>query len=100
MSYSILFGAAGTRSEIDRLIFHYCHLPELTNILSETRCEVDHITTIFVDLVIALALLYFVITYILLLVKLKGYRKQPYTFVQVGLVYNTLQVCSPLHPLM
>ena len=40
----------------------------------------------------ALALLYFVVTYILLALKLKGYRKQPYASVQVGLVYNTLQV--------
>jgi len=53
---------------------------------------------------VACALLYFAITYVLLLSKLRGYRKQPYTFVQVGLVYNTLQVglmaiygCSSFH---
>jgi len=55
-------------------------------------CGVDRATSIIVDFIVALALLYFVVTYILLAVKLKGYRKQPYAFVQVGLVYNTLQV--------
>ncbi len=61
-------------------------------------CGVDRATSIIVDFIVALALLYFVITYILLALKLKGYRKQPYAFVQVGLVYNTLQV--PLAPEM
>ncbi len=55
-------------------------------------CGVDRATSIIVDFIVALALLYFVVTYILLALKLKGYRKQPYAFVQVGLVYNTLQV--------
>ena len=56
-------------------------------------CSSDHTTTIVVDLIVAFALLYFAITYLLLLLRLRGYRKQPYTFVQVGLVYTTLQVC-------
>ena len=60
---------------------------------SDITCGVPHATSVIVDCVVASALLYFVVTYILLLSKLKGYRKQPYTFVQVGLVYNTLQVC-------
>lgn len=55
-------------------------------------CGVDRATSIIVDFIVALALLYFVVTYILLALKLKGYRKQPYASVQVGLVYNTLQV--------
>ncbi|KAL0050321.1 hypothetical protein WJX82_008957 [Trebouxia sp. C0006] len=55
-------------------------------------CGVDRATSIIVDFIVALALLYFVVTYILLALKLKGYRKQPYAFVQVGLVYNTLQL--------
>ena len=55
-------------------------------------CGEDRVVDLIVDLIIALALLYFAITYILLLLKLKGYKKQNYTFVQVGLVYNTLQV--------
>lgn len=55
-------------------------------------CGQDRVVDLIVDLIIALALLYFAITYILLLLKLKGYKKQNYTFVQVGLVYNTLQV--------
>jgi hypothetical protein len=55
-------------------------------------CGVDRATNIIVDFIVAMALLYFVVTYILLALKLKGYRKQPYAFVQVGLVYNTLQV--------
>ena len=56
------------------------------------ECGVDRATNIIVDCIVALALLYFVVTYVLLALKLKGYRKQPYAFVQVGLVYNTLQV--------
>lgn len=55
-------------------------------------CGVDRFTAIVVYCIIALALLYFIISYLLLLLKLRGYRNQPYTFVQVGLVYNTLQV--------
>lgn len=56
------------------------------------RCNVDRATQIIVDVIVALAVLYFVVTCILLLSKLRSYRKLPYTFVQVGLVYNTLQV--------
>ncbi|KAL0050037.1 hypothetical protein WJX82_003243 [Trebouxia sp. C0006] len=55
-------------------------------------CGVGHPTSVIVDCIVACALLYFAITYVLLLSKLRGYRKQPYTFVQVGLVYNTLQL--------
>jgi len=53
---------------------------------------VDRATEIAVDLIVATALLYFAVTYMLLLSKLRGYRRKPYTFVQVGLVYSTLQV--------
>lgn len=59
---------------------------------SALHCGVDRATGIIVDFIVALALLYFVVTYLLLALKLKGYRKQPYASVQVGLVYNTLQV--------
>ena len=59
---------------------------------SESGCSVDGATRIAVDLIVAFAMLYFVVTCILLLSKLRSYRKLPYTFVQVGLVYNTLQV--------
>ena len=55
------------------------------------RCNVDRATQITIDVIVALAVLYFVVTCILLLSKLRSYRKLPYTFVQVGLVYNTLQ---------
>ncbi|DBA85888.1 TPA: hypothetical protein ACH3X1_005433 [Trebouxia sp. C0004] len=55
-------------------------------------CGVDRATAITVDIIVASAVLYFVITYALLLSKLKGYRRKPYTSVQVGLVYNTLQL--------
>ena len=55
-------------------------------------CSVDHATAIVVDIIVAFAILYFFITWVLLLSKLRSYRKQPYTFVQVGRVYNTLQV--------
>ncbi|KAA6429424.1 MAG: hypothetical protein FRX49_00818 [Trebouxia sp. A1-2] len=59
---------------------------------SALHCGVDRATGIIVDFIVALALLYFVVTYLLLALKLKGYRKQPYASVQVGLVYNTLQL--------
>lgn len=61
--------------------------------MSDGTCGVDNATAIAVDIIVALSLLYFVTTYMLLFLKLKGYRKLPYTFIQVGLVYNTLQVC-------
>ena len=76
--------------------FQFCRLVEEQGLHftdSDITCTVDHATSVIVDCVVASSLLYFVVTYILLLSKLKGYQKQPYTFVQVGLVYNTLQVC-------
>ncbi|KAL0023014.1 hypothetical protein WJX79_008349 [Trebouxia sp. C0005] len=59
---------------------------------SLVTCSIDRATEITVDIIVASAVLYFVITYALLLSKLKGYRRKPYTSVQVGLVYNTLQL--------
>ena len=56
------------------------------------QCNVDHATQIVVNVIVAFAVLYFLATCTLLLSKLRSYRKLPYTFVQVGLVYNTLQV--------
>ena len=45
---------------------------------------------------VAIAVVYLVVTYLLLLFKLRSYKKQAYSSVQVGLVYNTLQVrCTP-----
>lgn len=70
--------------------FHLCN--QFPDFVTDEHCAVDRATSIMVDLIVAWALLYFVITYSLLAFKLRGYRKQPYTFVQVGLVYNTLQV--------
>ena len=68
-------------------------------------CNIDHQTTAAVDFIVVVALLYFVVTCLLLLARLRGYRNQPYTSVQVGKVYNTLQVSSasllpfgPFHP--
>ena len=63
--------------------------PEYTEFAS---CSIDRATAIIVDFIVAIALLYFIATCVLLLSKLRSYRKQPYTSVQVGLVYNTLQV--------
>lgn len=57
-----------------------------------SHCSVDRATAIVVDIIVAFAILYFLVTWVLLLSKLKSYRKQPYSFVQVGRVYNTLQV--------
>lgn len=76
--------------------FAYCN-----NISSSERAVLDSkiacgrgtdVPRILVYCIVAFALLYFAITWILLVLKLKGYRKQHYSFVQVGLVYNTLQV--------
>ena len=70
--------------------YGFCRtIPEYIDLI---ECGVGHSTSVIVDCIVACALLYFAITYVLLLSKLRGYRKQPYTFVQVGLVYNTLQV--------
>ena len=65
----------------------------------DAQCFVDRATQITVDVIVAFALLYFAVTCILLLSKLRSYRKLPYTFVQVGLVYNTLQVDLQLQTL-
>ena len=70
--------------------YGFCRqIPEYIDLV---YCGVGHSTGVIVDCIVACALLYFAITYVLLLSKLRGYCKQPYTFVQVGLVYNTLQV--------
>ena len=63
---------------------------------STDYCGVDHVTRIAIDLTIALACIYFAATYFLLIRKLRSYRQQNYTHVQVGIVYNTLQVAQPL----
>ena len=60
--------------------------------MQTSPCNVDRATRITVDIIVALAMLYFAVTCTLFLAKLRSYRKLPYTFVQVGLVYNTLQV--------
>ena len=77
---------------INRTAFQFCKLVQQQGRPLIGRCPIPHATSVVVNCLVASALLYFVVTYILLLSKLKGYRKQPYTFVQVGLVYNTLQV--------
>ena len=86
---SRLCAAVATHSEV---AFELCKNPEYFPLLGTVNCSVDKATQIMVDFIVAFALLYFLVTYVLLLIRLKGYRKQPYTFVQVGLVYNTLQV--------
>lgn len=68
------------------------------NFDSTVSCSVDRATNITVDIIVALAILYFAVTYALLLYKLRGYRRLPYTFVQVGIVYNTLQVSTASNP--
>ncbi|KAL0042227.1 hypothetical protein WJX77_006708 [Trebouxia sp. C0004] len=72
--------------------FQACKAYPASFINTPVECGVDRATSITVDFIVALALLYFLVTYILLALKLKGYRKQPYASVQVGLVYNTLQL--------
>ena len=55
-------------------------------------CSVEHQDVILWYSMTACAILYLVLTYLLLWFKLKSYRQRAYTSVQVGLVYNTLQV--------
>lgn len=55
-------------------------------------CHVDRATQIIIDVIVAFAAVYFAVTCTLLLSRLRSYRKLFYTFVQVGLVYNALQV--------
>ena len=55
-------------------------------------CNVDHQDATVWYSMTACAILYLVLTYLLLWFKLKSYRQRAYTSVQVGLVYNTLQV--------
>lgn len=56
------------------------------------ECYVSHQDVILWCSMTACAILYLVLTYLLLWFKLKSYRQRAYTSVQVGLVYNTLQV--------
>ena len=70
--------------------FELCR--EYPDIVTDVTCGVDRATAITVYIIVAIAILYFGLTCILLLARLRGYRNMPYTFAQVGLVYNTLQV--------
>ena len=92
--YTVPFtDASGTVFDTSHLTaFQACKAYSAVFNTTPLGCGVDRATSIIVDFIVALALLYFVVTYVLLALKLKGYRKQPYAFVQVGLVYNTLQV--------
>lgn len=94
MKYDQTLAISAAVARTNSLAFTICKDPAYSFLLHNTRCSVDKATTIFTGLIIALALLYFLITYALLLAKLRSYRKQPYTFVQVGLVYNTLQAST------
>lgn len=60
-------------------------------------CSSSRQTEVSVDIAIAFAAIYIAATYFLLIRKLRSYRRQAYTVVQVGIVYNTLQV-APCHP--
>lgn len=78
--------------------FAFCeeYLEEIRSYQAQ-GCGVDRGTAIAVDITIALAAIYFAATYVLLILRLRSYRLQAYTSVQVGIVYNTLQVsCSCL----
>ena len=74
--------------------FDECSRPDPAPIYTAglSLCSLDRATQITVDIIVAFAVLYFAVTCVLLLSKPRSYRKLPYTFVQVGLVYNTLQV--------
>ena len=64
----------------------------LTELESLGGCENSRKVAVSVDIVIALAATYFIATYLLLIGKLRSYRSQAYTVVQVGIVYHKLQV--------
>ena len=63
---------------------------------AKVQCSVDRTTQVIVNVIVAFAVLYFLVTCTLLVSRLRSYRKLPYTYMQVGLVYNTLQVGRPL----
>lgn len=55
-------------------------------------CPIDKGTRVGIISAVILAVLYFAITWLLLRHKLRWFRQMPWTAVNKGVVYNTLQV--------
>lgn len=69
------------------------NIPDLLQSLDTAGgCGSSRKVEVSVAIVIALAATYFAATYFLLIGKLRSYRRQAYTVVQVGIVYSKLQV--------
>ena len=56
------------------------------------NCRADRATKISIDLIVAVAILYFALTCYILMYKLRLYKKQPYEEIQVAVVFYRLQV--------
>ena len=56
------------------------------------KCRADRTTKISIDMIVAVAILYFALTCYILMYKLRKYKKQPYEEIQVAVVFYRLQV--------
>jgi len=56
------------------------------------KCRADRTTKISIDMIVAVAILYFALTCYILIYKLRKYKKQPYEEIQVAVVFYRLQV--------
>lgn len=65
------------------------------------KCRADRTTKISIDMIVAVAILYFALTCYILIYKLRKYKKQPYEEIQVAVVFYRLQVTMlPTFPLL
>lgn len=56
------------------------------------NCRADRATKISIDMMVAVAILYFAVTCTILMSKLRQYKKLPYAEIQVAVVFYRLQV--------
>lgn len=59
---------------------------------SVKNCRADRATKISIDMMVAVAILYFTLTCGILTKKLRQYKKMPYEQIQVAVVFYRLQV--------
>ena len=65
------------------------------------KCRADRTTKISIDMIVAVAILYFALTCYILIYKLRKYKRQPYEEIQVAVVFYRLQVTMlPSFPLL
>jgi len=55
-------------------------------------CHSDRTTKISIDMMVAVAIVYFAVTCYILMYKLRQYKRLPYADIQVALVFYRLQV--------